>query len=438
MRVLCEPSLTQWPTGERRVIATGHQPSLWHPGILAKYLVSRHACNDTGTTLLNIVVDHDTTDVLTLDVPVIRDQRIEVNTLRLAHQNPNLPLCSHPPVDPATVLRSLGDARSSDELAVDLSPLIEVWFDQDLAGCGSLGAQASLVMSKLMARYHIEATALCSADTLRREDTAGVVTQMISNARACALAYNEAIDQTPDAGVRRLTITDDRVELPMWLVSPNEERRRVYVDVQGDVSVAGLQWPVDVKECLTGDSPMRLAPRALLLSALARSCFCDVFVHGTGGTNYDRVTERWWRNWIDQSLAPIATVSADVTLEFDAPVSTLDEARRAVWHAHHLPHNIDRQLNLTGDDVSQKRYLIEHMNDDGDRTRKAAAFDEIHRINDKLIRDHADAIEKANREAELARVGLINLAVAQRRDWCFALYPAELIKKKLISQIENM
>ena len=46
---------------------------------------------------------------------------------------------------------------------------------------------------------------------------------------------------------------------------------------------------------------------------------------------------------------------------------------RALWWAHHVPHNVDRALALGNGEAAEKRELLAHMRDDQDRRRKAAA-----------------------------------------------------------------
>ena len=46
-----------------------------------------------------------------------------------------------------------------------------------------------------------------------------------------------------------------------------------------------------------------LAPRAFLMTAIARLACCDLFIHGTGGERYERVTEAWVARWLGLPLA---------------------------------------------------------------------------------------------------------------------------------------
>ena len=120
----------------------------------------------------------------------------------------------------------------------------------------------------------------------------------------------------------------------------------------------------------------------------------------------------------------MAVVSADVKLQFDVPgTGEADSHERALWRLHHLPHNLDRQLNLDGPEVQHKRQLIEQMDQDRDRARRAEAFAQIHQINDQLVRDHPQAMAEARLDVQRAKIAQSNRAILNRRDWCFALYP---------------
>jgi hypothetical protein len=92
-----------------------------------------------------------------------------------------------------------------------------------------------------------------------------------------------------------------------------------------------------------------------------------------------------------------------------------------------VPHNIDRCLGLSSGPAQRKAALLATMDDDRDKRRRRAAFDEPHRINAALVAAHPQLLVDAQRQLHDAGVGLVNRRIAQRRDWCFALYrPAQI------------
>ncbi len=425
MRVTIDPPMDAWPDGGP--IATGHQPALWHPGILAKYLAADLASATRRQPILNLVVDQDTLEPLTVELPAQRGDRLSIRRVALAPCDPNVPVGCQPPADAPGILARL-DALP-DDVAADVSALRGAF--EAIAGRAfdTLAQQVAAALDQLLKPWihapvrHVFTTGLNARPWFERE-----VSRLRDEARRCVAAYNEAVSAYPAAGVTRLRVEPDRVEVPLWVLRWNRPRRRVFVDLADSTPLL----TTDDGEPLDRDAGDRLAPRALLMMAwVRRHLGCALFIHGTGGGAYDRITDRWWSAWRgeDEPLAPYAVVTADVHLPFDAPVAEPAALRRAVWWRHHLPHNLDRQPGVDGRLVQRKRALLAHMDDDRDRARRRAAFHEIHRINDELARLHADRLHDADRRLRAARAGVGNHHVAHKRDWPFALYPPQAIER---------
>ena len=130
---------------------------------------------------------------------------------------------------------------------------------------------------------------------------------MVRDPVTCADSYNQAVSLVPGAGVASLRVDSDRVELPLWWLRWDRPRQRVFAIRDRQEKQGADRW-----QFATTDGPIELgrlgdravaaerqgersptpAPRALLLTGLVRQYFADWFVHGTGGGNYDRITER--------------------------------------------------------------------------------------------------------------------------------------------------
>jgi hypothetical protein len=426
MKTTVEPPIADWSLPERSGanirVATGHQAALWHPGILAKDIAMRLAVERCGGQAIHLVVDSDAHDVLRLDVPLVRDGQLLVETVTLGDTQPMVPTGMQPPADLAHAAAVLRDARDrfGAALAVDLNPLIDALDDESGGDADNLAQQIAQLTVRLMRPYVGDDVRLVYAgELMRRNDVADVVRAMLTDAKACAKAYNRAVAAFPGVGITPLAIERERVELPLWRLRPGRPRLRVFSDL-ADAS------PVFADE-LGGmiDDVAQLAPRALLLTAVMRSRLCDLFIHGVGGYAYDRITQAWWRDWRDEPLAPMTLVTADVYLDIDAPVADRDELTHAQWWMHHVPYNVDRAVGLDDALTHEKRDVLAHMDDDRDRARRARAFERLHAINERLRRDHPRIIESARRRLHDAKMGLANRRLAMRRDWCFALYPPE-------------
>ena len=179
---------------------------------------------------------------------------------------------------------------------------------------------------------------------------------------------------------------------------------------------------------MMGAAAPPLMPRALFMTALVRLVMCDLFVHGTGGANYDRAMEHWVSAWLDLSPAPMSVATADVFLPLgdDVGPSELDR-QGAEALAHRVWHNPEDPQRDAGDAIGPtKRHLLRAIEQApyGSARRREAFF----AMHDQLraLRGHfAGRVQWAQRLAEQARERDAISAIAGRRDWAFALYPPE-------------
>lgn len=400
---------------------------MFHPGIVAKYLAAEAVSSSArgsaaapgSVAFHNIVVDQDVYDPLTLALPR-RDpgdgDRLVAEKFSLGETVADVPVGMQPAVGVAEIRRRIEQLPA--DAGIDRRALRDAFVGTDRLP--SLAAQMDAALRGLLPAYAAASPSAFASGLLR--DEAGVVDRLLHDAPRCAKSYNDAVKRFPGAGMSQMSIQPDRVEVPMWALRWMKPRRRVYVDIADSEPM----FITEDGEPLGEDAT--LAPRAMLMTALLRRPDgCALFIHGTGGWNYDRITERWWGDWRGQTLAPMALATADVFLEFEGvPVGSPEDLRQAVWYAHHLPHNVDRELGLAADDprVRAKRELLEHMDDDRDKARRRSAFELLHRLNAELAEQHPGAIAEAGRAVGRSRVGVENAAVAGRRDWPFLLYPA--------------
>ena len=256
------------------------------------------------------------------------------------------------------------------------------------------------------------ATALARAPWFAEE-----IHRLLHDAERCVAHYNRAAARDRSAGIAPLQREPFRVELPLWHLTQNAPRQRVYADLADTAPLLTVEDGTAIRN--TSD----LAPRALLMTAwLRRQPGCGLFIHGTGGGRYDTITDAWWAAWRNEPLAPIAVATADQRLAFDAPVNDGADVARAVWHAHHLPHNPDRVLGLDGPLVDEKAALLRTMYDDRDPARRRAAFHRIHAINAALVAQHPQALDDARARLRRTRRGVTNATIAHRRDWPFPYF----------------
>lgn len=312
------------------VVMSGHQPWLWHPGILAKVAAlgaASEACDAAGAW---VWVDQDVLDPGEVSYPAVGAKgEVRRTAWRLAPgPGADVPLASAAawpadglapaPTDahPACragglerVRRALTGAASREGLGAQWAGAMESLCTEEGFPLGASGARAG-------ARSF-------SATAMARTSLFGeVLARMKADPGRAAETYNAAAERDPGAGIRALRVDED-VELPLWFLEPGRARRPVFAS--------------DLESWRDGPA---LAPRALLMTGLLRAHACELFIHGRGGGRYDRITEDWFSAWLGARLAPVAVVSADVRLPLlDGPVPSAREVAQARGLAHRARHD---------------------------------------------------------------------------------------------------
>jgi hypothetical protein len=393
---------------DRPVVMTGHQPAVWHPGVLAKFIACDSAASTLNAAPAWIVPDQDEVDPFALRIPVAdAHDRLRAATRRLAAPSPTgFAACSAPaqhvtPIDasdaPLPSVRE-GAQRIADALATH-------------ANAPSAARQAQGALRDLVAPLAAPAPTIFASDLARTDLFGELLDRMAADPKAVTGAYNDAAGALPQAGVGRLIVNEanDRYELPLWRVPPGEPRRRVYAHELADIP----------RE--------HLAPRALLMTAIVRLAGCDLFIHGTGGGAYDAVTDRWIDAWLGEPLAPVAVVTATLRLPLRSEIPTPEAAASARWRAHHARHD----PALLGDDAAaeRKRAAVERiaaLRDAGQDP--ASAFQEMQRD----LRDYREAnrnhLDELDRAADLAEARLAERDIVADRAWAFPLYPKDALE----------
>jgi hypothetical protein len=403
---------------DRPVVATGHQTLLWHPGILAKYFaVNAFAGDRSRHEVANLIVDQHTGDFGRFDAPIRRDDgTLAVRTLTLTAARPGVPMVDHPAFTPPAGFPGLTPALPSVASGID-AILAAVTAHREAANAAR---QMAAALDDLMAPWVDPMPGVGSSDLMGTSLARALLKAMVDDPRRCAAAYNAAVRSVPESGIPQLSPTSSGVELPLWRLGSDGRREH------GDVS--------DARRCLgahcaCNEGACRLLPRALLLTALVRLGLCDLFVHGTGGANYDRAMERWIGDWLGVRPAPIAVATATLRLplgEADATPGEVEAALHAARRAWHDPEGA--AAAAAGAPSAAKRALLEAI--DAAPRRSRERLDRFHRMHDELARlrtRHADRVAGARAEAEAARRRAAELPIAHRRDWPFPLYPREML-----------
>ncbi len=398
------------------IVMSGHQADFWHPGIVAKLFAGHALAASVSGSLAWLVVDQDDNVPTKLRVPVQAadgTSGVRVWDLTPGAMVPSAtPTRCRPAIEPSHFEGAAHAAMRSDAVQSIREALLAH------ANQPSLAHQVSRAALSLLEPGVPEPSLLFACDLHRTDLFAELLASLKRDPQAAARAYNDACEAISEAGIRPLAIREGAVELPLWRIRAGEARMPVY-------------------STQLSETPMEeLAPRALLMTGIARMGGCDLFIHGNGGAAYDRITERWIEHWLGERLAPMVVASATRMLRIagdDLPTEAqIAEARARAHSAKHDP-------AIVGDiETSEKKASliaeVARAKEAGENP--APLFRQMQELLSAYRERWAGKIAELEAEGERMQSLKEISAIANDRTWASALYPAEDLNE-LQTQIDR-
>jgi hypothetical protein len=297
------------------VIAAGHQPEMYHPGVWIKNFAIESLAHRFNAAPLNLVVDSDTIKSAAIQVPVWNSDPAEVRRELVAFD--------HSPGEEPYVQRPIYDPKQFREFSSTVEPITRNWpfrpmlrnvwgyavWEFDKVRRSSLeetGEEQSptLMWCLTVARRiwesdwgcNIREAFLMSLD--RRPFVAHVLLdlpQFHSIYNACVAAYRRKYKlRSHSHPVPDLAKDGDFLEAPFWWYEAgSRQRRRLFVRLRPDrfdlrPGFDGEPISISRKELVhSGELAQRgvqIYTRALTTTMFIRLFLADLFVHGIGGS----------------------------------------------------------------------------------------------------------------------------------------------------------
>ena len=383
----------------RPLIIGGHQPDLFHPGVWLKNFAIDAYARRLGGTAVNLVVDTDRCVSTTVGVPV--------GTPHEAHLEP-VPF-DVPAAEMAWEERGVVDAdcfgsfaTRADRLLKPLEPdaILRRWWPlvvERSKASHRLGLGIAQARHILEERLGLETLELPVSELVRLPTVMVFMGWLLAHARQLHEAYNGALADhrrrhrvrgrgrpVPDLAVHHDDATDTTwLELPWWIWSRNDpRRRRVFAHssaagilVLSDLQTLRVELPIAPEtspsrwvDALSRmeEHQLRLRPRALVTTLVARTLVADVFVHGIGGAAYDLITDDVVRRLTGCEPPRHAVVSGTLRLPVDHvfpgfaaedPAAELAATRRTIRDLEFHP---ERHLEPLDAQPPEVREIVRH------------------------------------------------------------------------------
>ena len=335
----------------RPIVMGGHQPELFHPGVWLKNSALDAYARAVSGTAINLVVDSDRCVRTTVGVPIGTPHEAHLEEVPFDSPAAEMAWEERGILDPG-LFASFGD-RASDLLKpLEPNPILRRWWPLavERAGeCHRLGLAMAQARHSLEARFGLETLELPVSELCRLPTVMVFMGWLLAHARQLHEAYNATLTDCrrthrqrgrarpmPDLVMRIDNPSDGPwFEVPWWIWSQDDpRRRRVFANastsgmlVLSDMETLRVELPISPEtspskwvDALSRmeEHALRLRPRAIITTLVARLLVADVFVHGIGGAVYDQLTDDLVRRLTGCDPPRYAVVSGTLRLPVDA------------------------------------------------------------------------------------------------------------------------
>ncbi len=332
----------------RPIVVGGHQPELFHPGVWLKNAALDAYARQVGGTAINLVVDTDRCSRASVGVPVGTPARAQFEQVPFDAFDGEMAWEERPIVD-ADCFASFGE-RASDAIApLSPRPILRRWWPlavERARASHRVGLGIAQARHILEERFGLETLELPVSELVRLPTVMVFMGWLLAHARPLHEAYNAALvaerrrkkirgrgRPMPDLAVRHDS-SGEWIEVPWWMWSREDpRRRRVFANTStpgalalSDMETLRVELPIspDTSPSKWVDAlsrmeehAIRLRPRAIVTTLVARLLLADVFVHGIGGAAYDVITDAIVRQLLGSDPPRHAVVTGTLRLPLD-------------------------------------------------------------------------------------------------------------------------
>ncbi len=445
------------PEPVARIVMTGHQPDLFHPGVWVKAFLLQRLADETNSTPVNLVVDTDAFGTIALSAPCMRPEvAVCTHPLLIAARDACYACSSVPTSEDIADFRKGGGAILSTLPAPALGRHFSAFCDALELAAPTANNLAELI-TFARRRYEVSAGTryleLPVSAQFSGRAASHFISEIACRAEEFATCHNEALGQYRRRnGIRTaaqpfpdLEIAAD-VEMPFWVLWDGKRRSVSVAKVPRGIEMraggeALLRMPTDAARAADAifAAGVAFGPKAMALTAYNRLLVSDLFIHGIGGSRYDVITDEVVERFFGVRLGRFVVASMTMYLPLGAPVVTDADIEVVERRLKRIEHNPDDLLADASLESAEDRELAESLTE-----RKSALLGEIARsgADKKTLGQEIRAINeqlgglaaplRAELEAERERLMSLRAAseVLTDRTYPFCLWsPLEILDK---------
>ncbi len=425
------------------VIATGHQPILYYPGIIFKnYFISKIAKETEGIPI-NFIVDSDTAEI-SIPVPYQKDNNYYKKIIKI--NNPEGYSFSNFKPSENNVILFFQEIEENIQL-LDNKNIHKAFHDYKNRFFDLFKENHHFIDTIILLRKEFEELNKIKLIDLKISGISKSIAfyqfawYIIKNIEKFLDIYNESAEKNKKSNyqaVKFLLHEKDVYEIPFWFIS-NFRRYPIYLkkknnllsffseneDFTFSINTANKKEE-EIVNMLKNN--LILFPKAITLTLMFRIFLCDVFIHGTGGVFYDKITNDIIKDFLNLNLYPdFLVITGDIYLPLiDENVLEIDREyeERQKWLknvSHHPSKYMDK--GFANKYVEKKKQVSQQFTKEKDPEKRKGIHKKLQSIDKEMKSYFNDKIQQINNELGFYKDILKNKEVFLERKYPYFFYP---------------
>lgn len=357
---------------DRRLVATGHQPELFHPGVWVKNFAVARLAHEHDAVGLNLIVDNDIPKSSSVRVPHREGGALRSRLVEFDEWGGEVPFEDLRVREEELFATFPGRVRDALAGAV-ADPLVDEFWPLALrqrAQTSRLGLRFASARREIEGswgahNWEVPLSAVCESDGFL-----WFASHLLAQLPRFQQVHNDALTEYRALyGIRSrhhpvpaLGRRDDWLEAPFWVWRADAPRRRPLLARQAartlllradgdDEPFLELPLAPDREACCAVDQlrdlpahGIRLRSRALTTTMFARLLLSDLFVHGIGGAKYDELGDEIVRRFFGIIPPGYLTLSLTLWLDLGTDPATAERLHATERALRDLAYNPERAL----------------------------------------------------------------------------------------------
>ncbi len=449
------------PSQPERLVVTGHQPELFHPGVWVKNFAVAGLATAGGESGvgLNLIVDNDIPKGPTIRVPHREGDGLRVSPVAFDVWAGEVPYEDQTVQDEA-LFASFADRARATLGGLVADPMLDDFWPRVMRRAGEtdrVGLRFALARREVEAEWGARNVEVPLGLVCESEAFYWFASHLLAHLPRFQSTHNAALARYRAAyGIRSkhhpvpaLGRQGEWLEAPFWAWRAESPRRRplmvrllprtIELRIGGeDETIAELPLAADRDACcaierfqeLPGRG-IRLRTRALTTTMFARYLLGDLFVHGIGGAKYDELGDELAREFFHFEPPRFLTLSLTHWLGVESDPATLDRLRAVERSLRDLDWNPDRHLPEPRPAEARAAVEAKWVAIEGEVLTRRQRLDRLKGIrtaNAALAPWTEAARSRLLEERDRLREGLKLNAVARSREYAFPLHGRARLK----------